>query len=101
MARYISKVARKRLRYSYKTQRWYQVGEHFLTTIPRAGIWNRKSCNRWVSEGCWPMSTFVNDRIGQTRRIVGYDSDTDSLILGETLQYHDLMYRINNGLALK
>jgi hypothetical protein len=47
------------------------------------------------------MSTFVNDRIGQTRRIVGYVSDTDSLILGETLQYHDLMYRINNGLALK
>jgi hypothetical protein len=59
----------------------WKIREQRRTRMPRAGIWNKKSCVRWFREGCWVMRSYIGRIKGPAMQIFGYDPSTDELIL--------------------
>jgi len=60
----------------------WKIREQKRTRVPRAGVWNKKSCMQWFREGCWVMRSYLGQVGGApSKQFFGYDPSTDELIL--------------------
>lgn len=81
----LSAHAKPRYQFDTTSGKWGLVRATAISAIPRRGRWNKDDCVEWYRMGCPSVSTYTADVFGVARQIVGYDPDTDSLILGNSL----------------